>query len=152
MKGFVKEFSEFIARGNVFDLAVGIIIGAAFNSIVGSLVNDIIMPPIGMLLGKVDFADLYINLTNTDYDSLAAAREAGAATINYGSFINTVINFLIVAFVVFLLIKQVNRLMKSQEEAPAEEAPAGPTVEERMVETLDRLSVALESMESKNSS
>lgn len=123
MKGFFGEFREFIARGNVIDLAVGIIIGAAFGDIVKSLVNDIIMPPIGMLLGSVDFTDLYINLTNTDYDSLAAAKEAGAATINYGAFINTVINFLIVAFVIFLLIKQINRLKRKP-------APADPTTKD----------------------
>lgn len=120
MKGFFEEFKQFIARGNVLDLAVGIIIGSAFTSIVNSLVNDIIMPPIGMLLGNVDFSDLYINLTDTDYDSLAAAKEAGAATINYGVFINAVITFLIVALVVFLLIKQVNRFFPKPTEAPSE--------------------------------
>jgi large conductance mechanosensitive channel len=120
MKGFVQEFREFAMRGSVIDLAVGIIIGAAFGDIVTSLVNDIIMPPIGMLLGSVDFTDLFINLTDTHYDSLAAAKEAGAATINYGLFINTVINFLIVAFAIFLVIKQINRLQREPEEAPAE--------------------------------
>mgnify|MGYP005846665979 CR=1 FL=1 len=120
MKGFFDEFKQFIARGSVIDLAVGIIIGAAFNSIVNSLVNDIIMPPIGMLLGNVDFSELYINLTDTSYDSLAAAKEAGAATINYGVFINTVIKFLIVALAVFLVIKQINRFYRKPVEAPAE--------------------------------
>jgi large conductance mechanosensitive channel len=125
MQEFYKEFREFIARGNVIDLAVGIIIGAAFNDIVKSLVNDVVMPPIGLLLGSVDFSSLYINLTDTDYASLAAAQEAGAATINYGAFINTVINFLIVALVVFVLIRQINRL-KRQEAA----LPAAPTTKD----------------------
>ncbi len=116
-----KEFKEFIARGNVIDLAVAVIIGAAFNSIVQSFVNDIIMPPIGLLLGGVDFSSLYINLSRTSYESLAAAQEAGAPTINYGLFINTVVNFLIVAFVVFLMVRQINKLQK-EPEAP-EEAP-----------------------------
>ena len=120
MKAFFEEFKQFIARGNVIDLAVGIIIGAAFNSIVSSLVNDIIMPPIGMLLGNVDFTDLFINLTDTEYESLAAAKEAGAATINYGVFINTLINFLIVALAVFILIKQINRLYPKPTEEPSE--------------------------------
>ncbi len=119
MQNFAKEFREFIARGNVIDLAVGIIIGTAFTGIVNSLVNDVIMPPIGKLLGNVDFADLFINLSDGDYDSLAAAKDAGAATLNYGVFINTVINFLIIALVVFIIIKQINRL-KREEAAPAE--------------------------------
>jgi len=118
MSGFLKEFKEFAMRGNVLDLAVGIIIGAAFGTIVNSLVNDIIMPPIGQLLGQIDFSSLYINLTGTAYPSLAAAKEAGAATINYGTFINAVINFLIVAFVVFLIVKQFNRLKKEAPPAP----------------------------------
>ncbi len=120
MKGFFEEFKTFIARGNVIDLAVGIIIGAAFNDIVKSLVNDIIMPPIGKLMNNVDFTNLFINLGDGDYPSLKAAQEAGAATINYGLFINTVINFLIVAIVVFILIKQINRLK-------AQPKPADPT-------------------------
>lgn len=114
-----KEFKAFIARGNVFDLAVGIIIGAAFGKVVSSLVSDIIMPPIGILLGKVDFSNLYINLSGTEYASLAAAKEAGAATINYGAFISTVIDFLIVSFVIFLLVKQVNRLMAKPPAPPS---------------------------------
>jgi len=118
MSGFLKEFKEFAMRGNVLDLAVGIIIGAAFGTIVNSLVNAIIMPPIGQLLGQIDFSSLYINLTGTAYPSLAAAKEAGAATINYGAFINAVINFLIVAFVVFLIVKQFNRLKKETPPAP----------------------------------
>ncbi len=106
----LEEFKKFIMRGNVLDMAVGIIIGVAFGAIITSLVNDIIMPPIGLLLGKVDFANLFIQLSGTPVATLADAKKAGAATINYGVFINTVINFLIVAFVIFLLIKQVNRL------------------------------------------
>ena len=120
MKGFMQEFKEFALRGNVLDLAIGIIIGAAFTTVVNSLVNDVLMPPIGELLGNVDFSNLFINLSGGDYDSLVAAQEAGAATLNYGLFINAVINFLIVAFVIFILIKQINRLQGEQEEAPAE--------------------------------
>ncbi|MBN1813483.1 MAG: large conductance mechanosensitive channel protein MscL [Anaerolineae bacterium] len=107
-----KEFKQFIARGNVVDLAIGVIIGAAFGKIVTSFVNDILMPPIGLLLGNVDFANLFITLSGGSYATLEEAQAAGAATINYGVFINTIIDFLIVAFVIFLLIKQVNRLKK----------------------------------------
>jgi len=107
----LKEFKEFAMRGNVLDMAIGIIIGAAFGRIVTSMVNDIIMPPIGLILGKVDFNSLYFTLDGKHYPSLAAAKAAGAATINYGTFINTMIDFLIVAFVIFLLVRQVNRLM-----------------------------------------
>jgi large conductance mechanosensitive channel len=114
----IKEFKQFIMRGNVLDLAVGIIIGGAFGKIISSLVDDIIMPPVGLLLGKVDFANLFISLDGNAYASLAAAKAAGAATWNYGLFINTLINFLIVAFAIFLLIKQVNRFQKP---APVEE-------------------------------
>jgi len=115
----LKEFKEFAMRGNVLDMAVGIIIGAAFGKIVGSFVEDILMPPIGMLLGKVDFSNLFVSLTGQSYDSLAAAKAAGAATINYGVFFNHVFNFLIVAFAIFLLIKQVNRLKREEAAAPA---------------------------------
>lgn len=121
----LKEFKEFTLRGNVLDMAVGIIIGAAFGQIINSLVSDILMPPIGLLLGKVDFANLFVNLSGTPYATLAEAKAAGAATINYGVFLNTVINFIIVAFVIFLLIRQVNR-MRRQPEAP----PAEPTTKE----------------------
>jgi len=107
----LKEFKTFIMRGNVLDLAIGVIIGGAFGAIVNSLVNDIIMPPIGVLLGKANFSDLFINLTATDYASLKAARDAGAAVIAYGNFINVIINFLIIGFVVFLVVKAVNRVM-----------------------------------------
>ena len=112
MKKFMEEFKAFITRGNVLDMAVGIIIGASFKSIVDSMVNDIIMPPIGMLLGKVDFSNLYWQISPTDvtYPSLEAAKAAGAVTLNYGSFINTVISFLIVACAIFAIIKAINTL------------------------------------------
>jgi large conductance mechanosensitive channel len=113
-----KEFKEFVMRGNVMDMAVGIIIGAAFGKIITSLVNDIIMPPIGLILGKVDFSSLFLNLSPTHYDSLTAAKAAGAPTVNYGVFLNAVIDFLIVAFVIFLVVKQVNRLKKTPAAAP----------------------------------
>ena len=115
----LKEFKEFAMRGNVLDMAVGIIIGAAFGKIVGSFVEDLLMPPIGRLIGRADFSNLFISLSGQHYDTLAAAKAAGAATVNYGMFANTVINFLIVAFAVFLLIRQVNRLKKQPAPAPA---------------------------------
>jgi large conductance mechanosensitive channel len=105
----LKQFKEFALRGNVMDLAVGVIIGAAFGKIVSSLVDDIIMPPVGRLLGRVDFSNLYYSLTGVQYPTLAAAKAAGVPTINYGLFLNNVVNFLIVAFVIFLFIRQVNR-------------------------------------------
>jgi len=113
----LKEFKEFIARGNVLDMAVGIIIGVAFGKIITSLVNDIIMPLVGLLFGKMDFSNLFINLSGTPYKTLAQAQAAGAATINYGLFINTILDFLIVAFVIFLLVKQFNRLKKKEKAA-----------------------------------
>jgi large conductance mechanosensitive channel len=116
----LKEFKEFALRGNVLDLAIGIIIGGAFGRIVSSFVDDILMPPIGILLGNVDFSNLFINLSGGRYDSLAAAQEAGAATINYGLFISAVIDFIIVAFAMFLLVRQINRMQRKEEEAPAE--------------------------------
>ncbi len=115
----IKEFKEFAIKGNVIDMAVGIIIGAAFGKIVSSLVNDILMPPIGVLLGKVDFSNLFVSLSGQQYDSLAAAKAAGAATLNYGVFINNVIDFVIVAFAVFMLVRQVNRFTKKPEPAAA---------------------------------
>lgn len=124
MGGLLKDFREFAIKGNVVDLAVGLIIGAAFGRIVSSLVDDVIMPPIGLLLGQVDFSDLFINLSRSDFASLTAARAAGAPVIAYGSFINTVINFVIIAFAVFLLVKQVNRLRRyARLEEPAAPAP-----------------------------
>ena len=117
----LKEFKEFAMRGNVLDMAVGIIIGAAFGKIITSFVSDILMPPLGLLLGKVDFASLFLNISGKDFPTLAAAKEAGAATINYGIFLNTVLDFLLVAIAVFLLVKQVNRLKR--EPAPVAVEP-----------------------------
>ena len=114
----LKEFKEFALRGNVLDLAVAVIMGAAFSPIITSLVNDVIMPPIGLILGEVDFKDLFISLSEQSYPSLAAAKTAGAPVIAYGSFLNTVVNFVIVAFAVFLLVKQVNRLKPAPPPAP----------------------------------
>jgi large conductance mechanosensitive channel len=108
----LKEFRDFAARGNVIDLAVGVIIGAAFGKVVASIVADLIMPPIGMALGRVNFSSLFVSLNGVSYPSLEAAKQAGAPTINYGIFLNTMIEFLIVAFAVFLLVKQINRLKK----------------------------------------
>jgi len=119
----LDEFKKFIARGNVIDLAVGIIIGAAFTGIVNSLVKDIIMPPIGKLMGGIDFSNFFINLSDGEYATLKAAQEAGAATINYGLFFNQVINFLIVAFAVFILVKQVNRFHRKEELEPTVPPP-----------------------------
>jgi large conductance mechanosensitive channel len=119
----LKEFKEFAIRGNVLDMAVGIIIGAAFGRIITSLVSDILMPPIGRLLGKVDFSSLFLNISGTSYATLADAKAAGAATINYGIFLNTVLDFLIVALVIFLLVRQINRWNKP---APA----AAPTTKD----------------------
>jgi large conductance mechanosensitive channel len=116
----LKEFREFTLRGNVLDMAVGIIIGAAFGKIITSFVNDILMPPIGLLLGNVDFSNLFVSLSGQSYATLAEAQAAGAATINYGLFINTVLDFVIVAFVVFLLVRQVNRTRREEEAPPAE--------------------------------
>lgn len=121
----LKEFKEFAMRGNVVDLAIGIIIGAAFGKIVTSFVNDILMPPIGILLGRVDFSNLFISLSGQLYPTLAAAKAAGAATINYGVFIQTILDFLIVALAIFLMIRQINR-MKRQPATPA----AAPTSKE----------------------
>ena len=106
----LKDFRDFIARGNVVDLAVGVIIGGAFGKIVSSLVSDVLMPPLGLVLGKIDFSSLFVNLGRQSFPSLAAAKAAGAPTLNYGLFLNAVINFLIVAGAVFLVVKQVNRL------------------------------------------
>jgi large conductance mechanosensitive channel len=107
-----KEFKEFAMRGNVLDMAVGIIIGAAFGRIITSLVNDVLMPPIGLLLGKVDFSSLFLNISGKSFATLAEAKAAGAATINYGMFLNTVIDFVIVALVIFLVVRQINRWNK----------------------------------------
>jgi len=144
MSGFIQEFKEFAMRGNVVDLAVGLVIGAAFGAIVSSLVNDIIMPPIGLVMGNVDFSDLFINLSGQDYPSLAAAREAGAPVIAYGAFINAVINFVIVALAIFLVVKAMNRLRRQQEAAP-EEAPVPPRQETLLEEIRDLLKTATQS-------
>jgi large conductance mechanosensitive channel len=120
----LKEFREFVMRGNVLDLAVAVIIGGAFGKVVTSLVNDVLMPPVGLLLGAVDFSDLFVNLSGTSYASLAEAQQAGAPTINYGLFLNTVIDFVIVAFVIFLMVRAANRMRK-----PAQ-APAEPTTKD----------------------
>ncbi len=119
----LKEFKEFAMRGNVVDLAVGVIIGAAFGKIVSSLVEDVIMPPVGRLLGHVDFSGLFINLSGKSYETLAAAKAAGAPTMNYGIFLNSVINFLIVAFAVFLLVHQVNRWTRKPEAPTTKDCP-----------------------------
>ncbi len=116
----LKEFREFAMRGNVVDLAIGVIIGAAFGKIVSSLVNDIIMPPLGLILGRVDFSNLFVSLSGKSYASLAEAKAAGAPTLNYGLFINNVLDFLIVAFAVFLLVRGINKL----HHAPAPASPA----------------------------
>ena len=123
-----KEFKEFALKGNVVDMAVGIIIGAAFGKIVSSLVSDIVMPPIGKLLGGVDFTKLFIDLSGAGYATLEAAQEAGAPTINYGIFINTILDFIIIAFAIFLVVKQMNKLKKQEEEAPVEPEPSAEEV------------------------
>ena len=138
MSGFFREFREFAMRGNVVDMAVGIVIGVAFGAIVNSLVNDVIMPPIGALLGNVDFSDLYVNLSGQDYPSASAAKEAGAPAIYIGLFINAVINFIIIAFAIFLVIKGMNRLQRRQAAAP-EEAPPPPRQEVLLEEIRDLL-------------
>ena len=127
----LKEFKEFAVKGNVIDMAVGVIIGGAFGKIVSSLVQDLIMPPIGLALGKVDFSNLFINLSGNPVASLADAKKAGLATLNYGVFLNTTLEFLIVAFCVFLLVKQINRLKR--EPAPAPAAPPEPSNEEKLL-------------------
>jgi large conductance mechanosensitive channel len=130
----LKEFKEFAMRGNVMDMAVGIIIGAAFGKIVTSLVNDIIMPPIGLLMGNVDFSNLYINLGSDNYASLAAAQEAGAPIIKYGVFINSVLDFTIVAFAIFMVIRTMNRLKQPQQAVEAAPpAPPEPPAEQKLL-------------------
>lgn len=119
-----SEFKEFASRGSVIDLAVGVIIGGAFGKIIGSFVGDVLMPPIGLLLGKVDFSNLFLNLSGKEVASVAEAKKAGLATLNYGLFLNTCIEFLIVAFAVFILVKQINRLKKPVPAAAPAEPPA----------------------------
>jgi large conductance mechanosensitive channel len=138
MSGFFNEFKQFAMRGNVVDMAVGIVIGVAFGAIVNSLVADVIMPPIGLVMGNVDFSDIFINLSGQDYPSAAAAKEAGAPAIYIGIFINAVINFIIVAFAIFMVIKGMNHLKKKQEEKP-EEPKAPPREEVLLAEIRDLL-------------
>lgn len=127
----LQEFKTFIAKGNAMDLAIGVIIGAAFGKIVSSLVDDIIMPVIGLFLGKLDFSQLYVPLDGKHYESLEAAKAAGAATLNYGSFVTILIQFLIIAWVVFLMVKGINALKRGQEEKKA--APPEPSAEEKLL-------------------
>jgi large conductance mechanosensitive channel len=126
----LQEFKKFIARGNVMDMAVGIIMGAAFTAIVNSMVKDLINPVIGVFTGGIDFAAMYVNLSDEDYETLTAAQEAGAATLNYGIFINAVINFLIVSFVVFMLVRSVNKIKEEAEKEAMKETtpPSEPSV------------------------
>lgn len=135
-----REFREFAMRGNVVDLAVGIILGAAFTTIVNSLVNDILMPPLGLLIGGIDFANFFVTLKGGSYETLEAAKTAGAVTINYGLFINAVIKFAIVAFAVFILVKQVNRL-RWKEEIEQAAPPVPPRQEQLLAEIRDLLKV-----------
>ena len=128
----LKEFKAFAMRGNVVDMAVGIIIGAAFGRIVSSLVNDVIMPPIGLLMGNLDFSNLFINLGGGSFDSLAAAEEAGAPVVKYGLFINNILDFVIVAFAIFMVIRAMNKL-KAKEEAAPPPAPPEPSAEEKLL-------------------
>jgi large conductance mechanosensitive channel len=128
----LKEFKDFAMRGNVLDMAIGVIIGAAFGKIVSSLVSDVLMPPIGLLLGNVDFTGLFITLSSTNQPSLAAAKAAGAPTLNYGVFLQNVFDFIIIAFVIFILVKQVNRFKREAPMAPPA-PPAGPTNEEKLL-------------------
>lgn len=125
----LKEFKEFAMKGNVVDMAIGVIIGGAFGKIVSSLVSDVMMPPLGLLMGKVDFSSLFINLSGTPQPSLIAAKAAGAPTINYGVFLQATFDFIILAFVIFLLVKQMNRFKKEAPPTP----PAGPTNEEKLL-------------------
>lgn len=125
----LKEFKEFAMKGNVLDMAIGVIIGGAFGKIVSSLVSDVLMPPLGLLMGKVDFSSLFIDLSQTSPPSLAAAKATGAPTLNYGVFLQSVFDFLIIAFVIFMLVKQVNRFKKEAASPP----PPGPTNEEKLL-------------------
>ena len=136
--GFVKEFKEFAMKGNVMDMAVGVIIGGAFGKIVTSLVNDVIMPLVSLATGGIDFTNLFVNLSDdVKYKTLAEAQEAGASVFAYGTFIQNIIDFIIIAFCIFLMIKGMNKLKKKEEPAP--EAPKGPTQEELLAEIRDLL-------------
>lgn len=125
----IQEFKEFIQRGNVVDLAVGVVIGGAFGKIIASFVEDVLMPPIGLMLGGADFSNLFINLSGKDFATIVAAKAAGAPTLNYGVFLNNVINFVIVAFAIFLVVKAVNRMQKPAAAPP----PAGPTKDQQLL-------------------
>ncbi len=127
----LKEFKDFAMKGNVLDMAIGIIIGAAFGKIISSFVKDVLMPPIGKLMGGLDFSSLYVNLSDETFETFAAAREASAPIIAYGAWLNTVFDFIIVAFCVFMLVKQVNRFKKKEEEKPA--PPPKPSAEETLL-------------------
>jgi large conductance mechanosensitive channel len=122
----LKEFRDFMMRGNIVDLAIAVVIGAAFGKIIDSLVKDIVMPPIGMVLGKVDFANLFIDLSGQNYATLKDAQAAGAPTINYGTFINTIISFVIVAFAIFMVLKQINRYRRTADDAATPTTQACP--------------------------
>jgi len=136
--GFIKEFKEFAMKGNVMDMAVGVIIGGAFGKIVTSLVNDVLMPVISVATGGIDFTNLFVNLSDdVKYKTLAEAQEAGASVFAYGQFIQNIIDFIIIAFCIFLMIKAMNKLKKKEEPAP--EAPKGPTQEELLAEIRDLL-------------
>ncbi|MCR4582145.1 MAG: large conductance mechanosensitive channel protein MscL [Prevotella sp.] len=137
--GFISEFKEFAMKGNVMDMAVGVIIGGAFGKIVSSLVDDILMPLIGKLTGGISFTDLFINLGDGNYQTLAAAKEAGGAVLAYGQFIQNTVDFLIVAFCIFLMLKGINKMNRKKEEPEAPAAPAGPTQEELLAEIRDLL-------------
>ena len=137
--GMMSEFKEFAVKGNAIDMAVGIIIGGAFGKIVSSLVKDVIMPPIGQMMGGVDFASLFYALGGASYETLAAAEEAGAAVIKYGSFIQTILDFVIIAFVIFMMVRAMNNMRRQEEEAPA--APPEPSDEVKLLtEIRDSLS------------
>jgi large conductance mechanosensitive channel len=128
----LKDFKDFAMKGNVLDMAIGVIIGGAFGKIVSSLVSDVLMPPIGLLMGKVDFSSLFLNLSGTPQPSLVVAKAAGAPTLNYGVFLQSVFDFIIIAFVIFMLVKQVNRFKKETPPAPPA-PPAGPSNEEKLL-------------------
>ena len=129
----LKEFKDFAMKGNVLDMAIGVIIGGAFGKIVSSLVSDVLMPPLGLLLGKVDFSSLFLNLSGTPQPSLTTAKAAGAPTLNYGVFLQATFDFIIIAFVIFMLVKQVNRFKREAPPAPPPGPPPGPTNEEKLL-------------------
>ncbi len=137
--GFISEFKEFAMKGNVMDMAVGVIIGGAFGKIVSSLVNDVLMPVVSLATGGIDFTNLFINLGEGTFNTLAQAQEAGASVLAYGAFIQNVVDFLIVAFCIFLMLKAINKLNRKKEEPEAPAAPAGPTQEELLAEIRDLL-------------